>query len=129
VDGTQVDSRLLMAAASLATVTGALHLYFAFVFFPAEPGLMYAFIGIGIVDFVGAGAAFARFKLPLVLKGGLVWMILMIITWAGGAAAGRGPNLEPISFADKGIEVLCIILIVLMMRRQKAAGPEPPKAA
>lgn len=127
--GGQVDNRLLMVASSLAAATGALHLYFAFTFFPAEPGLMYAFIGIGVVDLIGAGAALSRYKLPLVLKGGLVWMILMIVTWAGGAAAGRAPNLQPISLADKGIEALCIVLVILLMRQQKAQAPTAPRPA
>ena len=83
---------------------------------------MYAFIGIGVIDFIGVGAAFLRYKLPLVLKVGLVWMILMILTWAGGAAAGRAPNFQPIAFVDKGIEALCLLLILVLIRQQRGGS-------
>ena len=119
---------LLWAAALLAIVTGALHLYFAFTLFSAEYGLQLAFVGMGVIYFVGAALGLTGWKHDLVIKGAMAWVVLLIITWALGAAYGRTPNVEPIAFVDKAIEAVLLVVLFLLMRESKEAA-QPSAAA
>ncbi|HEX9708561.1 MAG TPA: hypothetical protein VGB42_01085 [Candidatus Thermoplasmatota archaeon] len=122
---------LLWAAAALAAVTGALHLYFAFAFFTAEPGLQVVFLGIGVVYLAGAALGLAGWRPDLVLKAAAGWVVLLIVTWGLGAAYGRTVNLEPLALADKAVEVALLVVLLLLIRARKAAAPArvPPSGA
>lgn len=114
----------MWAAASLADVSAILHIYFAFAFFPDQPGMQIAFIGMGIVYFVGTGMALAGYKVDLTLKAGAIWVVLLLLTWAGGAAAGRAVNHDPLSYVDKAVEGGLLVLILLLIRSRTAAAPD-----
>ncbi len=112
-------SPLIYAAALLAAATGALHIYFAFTLFAGLPSAP-LFVGMGIAYFAGIAAYFANFRRPLVLKGGAVYVVLLIVAWAVVyAVAGQAQQRDPVAFVDKAVEAALLGVLLIAMRKQR----------
>jgi hypothetical protein len=78
-----------------------------------------------LIYLAGVAAYFANLKRDLVLKVAPIWVVLLLVTWAGAAASGASaPPREPIAFADKGIEV-ALLAVLLMMRKAAKRQRDP----
>jgi len=108
----------LDAAFGLAAITAILHFYIGVVIVGLPTGIF--LILIGLVYLGGIGLIAARYRQDLLLKVGIVWVVVVIVLWAGAAAENAVGTRDPLAYADKIIEVVLLaVLLRLRMARTK----------
>jgi hypothetical protein len=100
----------LYGAVVLAVLAGILHIYIGVVIFGIPQGIV--LVLIALVYFVGAGLVAANYKRDLWLGIALGWVILVIVLWALSAAVNVAGTRDPLSFLEKALEVILLVLLI-----------------
>ncbi len=117
----EYNKPLLYGALALATITAIVHLY---------TGIMNGIplgvplILIALVYLGGVGLIAANYRRDLFIKVGIGWVLLLLILWAASeVVTDVGGTRLLLTFVDKGLEVVLLILLVglWMMTGKKLA--------
>ncbi len=122
---TQYNKTLLYGALVLAAISGILELYSGVVTVTLPSGGLLLVL-IALVYFGGIALVALNYKSDLLIKIGIGWTLLIIILWAASAAVDATGTRATLSYIDKGIEV---VLLVLLVELWMGTGKKPAVAS